>query len=182
MKFVLPVLTLLFLTSCWKPYRGHTELPPQQKVWGNKPVYEAITTAKKIVFVAGKQPLSEAGNIYAYHQFIFQVDVGRGIHVIDNAVPADAERIGFISVNGCSQISIKGSFLYINSYADLVTINISDPVNLKEVSRVQNAFPDFNNNYPLVMPAESGYYECPRMDSMVVGWVKDSVFAGCYKN
>ena len=52
---------------------------------------------------------------------------------------------------------------------------------MKVVSRVAGAFPEFLYNYPLAEPDDPGYYECPRTDSVVVGWVKDSVIANCYK-
>lgn len=184
MKYVLLLSAVFTLYSCYWNNPGYNDSltpPPLQKVWGSKPVYEAVTVAKQISYSAQKQPIAQAGNIYAFGNYIFQVDVGRGIHVIDNTVPAQAERIGFITVNGCAQLSIKGQYLYTNSIADLVTLDISDPANVREVSRVPNAFPLFQYNYPLAQPEESGYYECPVYDSVVVGWVKDSVYAACIK-
>ena len=185
MKTVPLFFAIILLASCFKPNNQYIDQPPPltpQKVWGSKPVYAAETTAKKILYLPQKQPVIRAGNIYAFGNFIFQIDVGRGIHVIDNTNPSSAERIGFITVKGCEQISIKGNYLYTNSYADLVTLDITDPENMLEVSRVLNAFPEFGSNYILVQPEESGYYICPRMDSVVVGWVKDSISAYCFKN
>src|SRR5207253_1944522 len=127
------------------------------------------------------QPVVQAGNIYAFGHYIFQVDVGRGIHVIENTNPAQADRIGFITVNGCTQLSIKGKYLYTNSMADLVTLDISNPAHVHEVNRVLSAFPEFQYYYPLAQPEETGYYTCPRYDSVVVGWVKDSIYASCFK-
>jgi LVIVD repeat len=181
MKYVLLFFSILFLYSCWKPNTRDYSNQPQQKVWGSKPVYAAESVAKHIQYSPQKHALIQAGNIYAFGKYIFQVDVGRGIHVINNTVPLTADRIGFITVNGCEQISIKGTYLYTNSFADLVTLDISDPVNLREVSRIPNAFPEFTNNYPLIQPEENGYYICPQTDSVVVGWVKDSINSGCYK-
>jgi hypothetical protein len=166
-----------FLISCWK-YNNDNYLPSGQKVWGNKPVYASANEAKQILYDPKKHPVGRTGNIYAFGNFIFQVDPGLGIHVIDNSSASNADRIGFITVKGCEQISIKGGYLYTNSFTDLVTIDISDPVNLRVVSRIPNAFPD----YPLAQPEESGYYTCPRTDSVVIGWVKDSINISCYKN
>jgi hypothetical protein len=185
MKYLLSAAAVLLLYSCYwtRPYDGPVDPPmPTEKVWGSKPVYASQAAAKAIHYTAQKQPIVQAGNIYAFGHYIFQVDVGRGIHVIDNTVPAQAERIGFITVNGCAQLSIKGSYLYTNSIADLVTLDISNPAQVHEVSRVPNAFPEFQYNYPLVQPDSTGYYTCPRYDSVVVDWVKDSIYAACYKN
>lgn len=185
MKYLLLFFCTVLLCSCWKFNNGYNSRPqpPQQKVWGSKPVYAAKTFAEKIDYTPHNHSVLQAGNIYAFGHYIFQVDVGRGIHVIDNNVPAQAERIGFITVNGCGQISIKGSYLYTNSFADLVTIDIADPANVHEVGRVPNAFPEMMYDYPLVQPEESGYYTCPNQyDSVVVGWVKDSIYMSCFKN
>lgn len=181
MKNLLFIFCILLLTSCWKFNPGYHSRP---KVWGNKPVYAAVDSAKKILYDPVMHPLINAGNIYAFKDAIFQVDVGRGIHVIDNSVPANAHRVGFITINGCQQISIQGSYLYTNSYSDLVTIDISDPEHMKIVSRLANTFPEMAYDYPLIQPEESGYYECTgyREDSVIVGWVKDSIPQGCYKN
>lgn len=184
MKYVLFSAIVLLLYSCYwtHPYEGAVDpAMPTGKVWGSKPVYAAIDVAKEIGYTAQKQPVMQAGNIYAFSHYIFQVDVGRGIHVIDNTDPAQADRIGFITVNGCEQISIKGHYLYTNSMADLVTLDISNPAQVHEVSRVPYAFPEFQYSYPLVQPEDTGYYTCPRYDSVVVSWVKDSIYASCYK-
>lgn len=185
MKFLLVTVVAFCLAACYwtNPGNGYVPGPsiPMSKVWGWKPVYAAINTAKEIKYINSKQSITQAGNIYAKGSFIFQVDVGRGIHVIDNSIPEKADRIGFITVNGCTQLSIKGNYLYTNSLSDLVTLDISNPLQLKEINRVANAFPEFQYNYPLVMPDSAGFYVCPRYDSVVVKWVKDSIYTSCFK-
>lgn len=110
------------------------------------------------------------------------MDEGRGIHVIDNRVPSTAARIGFIDVKGCSQISIKDAKLYTNSYDDLVVLDVSDLNNVKEFSRLKGVFTEYRYYSPMAVPPGRGYYECPRWDSFVVGWTKDSVYQSCYQN
>jgi hypothetical protein len=178
---LLLLLFVMVFSSCWNwdPNGYYAPTAPMQKVWGSRPVYAAKREAKVIQYTAGKQPLLQAGNIYAFGSYIFQVDVGSGIHVIDNTDPAAAERIGFITVHGCTQLSIRGHYLYTNSLDDLVTIDISNPAQLREVNRAEGAFPEMAYSYPLVQPAEKGYFACPRYDSVVIGWVKDSVYATC---
>ena len=182
MKYILLLLCIsCFFTSCWKAKTPYT-YQEMKKVWGSKPIYAADSTAKIIRYIPQKQVIVSAGNIYAMGNYIFQIDNGRGIHVIDNTIPAQADRIGFIVVNGCAQISIKGTYIYTNSYADLVTLDMANPLCLHEVNRIKGAFPEFLYSYPLAQPEESGYYICPRYDSVVVGWVKDSIYSNCYKN
>lgn len=179
------LILLFFLSSCWKWKidLGNTNpgIINNTRVWGNKPIYETIIKAKNISYSNLPRKVVNAGNIYIKDNYIFQVETGTGIHVIDNSNPAAAHRIGFITINGCSQISIKGNSLYSNSYDDLVVVDLTDPTNLKEVSRVKGAFPEGAREYFYIQPPEQGAYECPRYDSLVVGWRKDSINAGCWR-
>ena len=177
---------LLFATSCWK-YPNNNIDPPDgtsrgSKVWGYKPLYGTEAEAKTIGYTASPRPVISGGNIYAFKQYIFQLDPGLGIHVIDNINPSQAKRIGFITVKGCSEISIKKDKLYTNSYDDLVVLDFADLNNIKEYSRLKAVFTEYKYGSPLAQPPASGYYECPVYGSIVVGWVKDSVYTSCYKN
>src|SRR5262245_11564917 len=90
----------IFHLSCWKypnnnvdPNNGsggYTYVPPS-KVIGYKPVYGTETAAKAISYTPTPRPVTAAGNIYAFRNYIFQVQPGYGIHVIDNSIPSDAK-------------------------------------------------------------------------------------------
>ena len=181
-KYTFLFSTAFLLLSCWKPYTGEYTNTAGAKVWGYKPVYAAEAVAKAISFSPGAHPVVSGGNIYAFHNYIFQVDPGLGIHVIDNSNPAAASRIGFINVKGCSEMSIKNDKLYTNSYDDLVVLDFSDFQHVKEYSRLRGVFTEYRYGSPIAQPPSSGYFECPHYDSLVVGWVRDSVYQACYKN
>ena len=183
MRLLLIAAISLSLSSCLikKPV-PQTPYYNNIKVWGNKPIYDATIDAKRIAYIDSAFPVMIPGNIYAKDNFIYQLEIGKGIHVIDNSVPSQAHRIGFITVNGSSQISIKSNYLYTDSYDDLVVIDISNINNVHEVKRIGGALPEGRYNYYYNQPIESGYYECPRYDSVVIGWTKDSVWSSCYKN
>src|SRR5690349_6883247 len=109
MRIYLWLLMACALTSCWKyKYKdtGDTVFTGK-KVWGYKPVYATESAAKTISYLPSPQPVVSYGNIYAFRNYIFQIDPGFGIHVFDNSTPSTAHKIGFITVKGCSQISIK---------------------------------------------------------------------------
>ncbi len=188
MKIVACFILLSLLSSCWKwktEPRNPAPITPigVKNVWGNKPIYGIDTMAKRIAYLNQPQPVVVPGNIYAKGNYIFQAEIGKGLHVIDNTIPSAANRIGFITINGCSQISIKGNNLYSNNYDDLVVVDVSDANSVKEIGRVKGAFPEGKRNYFYNQPVESGYFECPKYyDSVVIGWRKDSVKALCYKN
>src|SRR4029078_7207646 len=97
MKQYLWVLAALILTSCWKlpGTYGSNSSSYNSKVWGYKPVYSTDSAAKKISYLSTPQPVVSQGNIYAFRNYIFQLDPGLGIHVIDNSTPSSAHKIGF---------------------------------------------------------------------------------------
>lgn len=181
-RLLLPLLIFsIVLFSCWQ-YRNdfsQSEIG-NQKVFGYKPVYGEESPAKKILYTANPTKVTSTGNIYAFRNYIFQVDPGYGIHVIDNSMPADVKRIGFITALGCSQISIKDNKLYTNSYDDLVVLDFSDLNNVHEVSRTKAVFTEYRTNSPLARPPGSGYFECPDAGKFVVGWIKDTVLKACF--
>ena len=130
--------------------------------------------------------MAKAGKIYVRGNMIYQNDIGAGIHVIDNSVPAAAHRIAFIEVAGATEIAMKGNSLFTNNYMDIVEIDISNPAAPVEKTRVRDAFYTNDNNFPYVWqapPSGAGYYLCPQYytDSVVIDWVKDSVRANCYQ-
>ncbi len=181
MRILISLFVLFSLYSCWTkptPHHGYDA----EKVWGNKPIYASIYHAKQIAYIDSSLPVVAAGNICAVGDKIYQVEMGRGIHVIDNSIPSQAHRIGFISVGGSSQLTVKDGHLYVNSFDDLVVLDISIAHSVSELNRIPGAFPDGINNYYLVQPTEPGYYECPVYDSIVVGWKKDSVWNYCHKD
>ncbi len=162
-----------------KPFR-YTE---PQKNWAWKPVY-AMDTSFRIISYQAARPVVNAGKIYVKDNLIYQSETGAGIHITDNTNPAAAKRTGFINVPGSEEISIKGNVLYTNNYYDLIAIDISNITNPQIISRTKNAF--FSSSsmpHTWEQPKDTGYYQCPNiyMDSVIVNWVKDSVFAYCYK-
>ena len=178
----------MILVSCWKyQNRGGGGNDPivygrAPKVWGYKPVYGNEPQAKQISYSSTPQQAMNAGNIYAFQNYIFQVETGYGIHVIDNTTSSSATRVGFINVKGCSQISIKGDKLYTNSYDDLVVIEFSNLSNIREFSRLIAVFPEYKYDSPISQPPHPGYYECPDYGRFVVGWTMDSVYQSCRKD
>jgi hypothetical protein len=182
MRIYLWLLMACTLNSCWK-YSNRKPTPdpayPGRKVWGYKPVYGTEGDAKKISYIASPQAAVSHGNIYAFRNYIFQIDPGFGIHVIDNTTPSSAHKIGFIEVRGCSQISIKNDKLYTNSYDDLVVLDFSDLQNVHEYSRLKGIFTEYKYESPISTPPGRGYYECPSYDKLVTGWVMDSIYLGC---
>ncbi|MFK8055328.1 MAG: hypothetical protein AB8F78_04325 [Saprospiraceae bacterium] len=103
---------------------------------------------------------------------LFIVDHLRGIHIIDNRDPGSPEAISFITIPGCTSVAINGNFLYVNNLSDLVTLDITDPLNALPVDREEGLYP-----LPLDFPEEYvGYYGCyDPARGYLIGWEQDQI-------
>ena len=173
------VICLLIIPGCiWNWPRPGQGQNGYAKVMGYIPIY-STNQSLKIVQSDTPRNVTNAGKIYAYQNYFLQCEVGEGIHVIDNSIPSAAKRIVFIKAKGANEISIKGNFLYTNSYKDLLIIDISNLTSVREVKRIPNAF--LVDGY-LPKPPGRGYYECVDVSKgIVTDWKKDSIsYTGCY--
>lgn len=187
-NLVLPCLIILCLSGCWG-WQGKPDRPVTfTKVLGYRPVF---TTDTAMLRVQSEPPRSmkNPGKIYVRGNLLFQNDIGYGIHIIDNSIPSQARPIGFIKVNGSSEISITGNYMYVNSFNTLVVIDITDLQNVIVVQRIPDAFQQGlsagNYQHYYIPPPEHGvYYDCSmtgyQPGMLQTGWVRDSVYNMCY--
>lgn len=169
---------VLFFSSCYwmgqKPY----EPEPRDDVW--VPVYGFDQNLRKIT-ATDSLPTASAGKIYTIGSLIYQVEVGKGLHVIDYSNRNDPKKLGFIQVAGCEEVAAKDGLLIVNCLNDLVTIDVSNLREPKEIGRVRNAFAQelyFNSAaYQAKPPERNVYYVCPSPHlGDVVGWeIRDGV-------
>lgn len=84
--------------------------------------------------------LKNPGKVYLMGDYIFITEKGQGVHVIDNQDPSNPKCVRFIDIKGNWDIAAKGSYLYADSYADLLVFNISDPTQPKLQNRVNDVW------------------------------------------
>ncbi|MFD2515151.1 LVIVD repeat-containing protein [Pontibacter locisalis] len=108
-----------------------------------EPVYMLRTNLKNAVKVSVPQTLEDPGKIYVKGNYLFINEVNKGIHVFDNTNPAAPRSLSFIQVPGNIDMAVKGNTLYADSYIDLVALDISNPMDVKLVKRVENIFPAY---------------------------------------
>jgi hypothetical protein len=122
------------------------------------PIYKTFDEIRSgEVLSESPREMCNPGKIYFYNNYIFINESREGVHIIDNSMPESPANIGFISIPGNEDISIKNDMLYANNYVDLLTIDISNLQNVSLVSRTESVFPplweDIQNERILV------YYE-----------------------
>ena len=155
----LPAFLILFFYSC----TPDIDTRPEQ-VMGFVPVYANAGTE---IGSKTARSTTNAGKIYAYGSFIFQVEQLEGVHIIDYSDPSNARKVSFLQIPLCTEIAVKGGYLYANHRNDLLVFDLSQITAPKLVKRVENAFPIITN----VPPGNNVYFECPDpARGVVIGW------------
>ena len=86
------------------------------------------------------EALEQAGKIYVWGNLLLINDFEKGIHVVDNRNPIDPQFINFIGIQGNVDMIVSGSYLYADSYSDLLTIDVSDWMNPRLLHREEDVF------------------------------------------
>ena len=155
--------TSLLFTACFRDECSRTITYDRYD-----PVYLSLADLRSSVKVEPPKDLKDPGKIYVYNQYLFVNEIHEGIHIIDNTNPAAPINKAFITIPGNVDLAVNGSILYADSYIDLVVIDISDLNNLKEVKRIQNAFPK-NHAYKNI----TAYYaNIEPAKGIVIDWQK----------
>lgn len=110
-----------------------------------EPVYTKLSDIRSAVSSVAPTEINSLGRLYFKDDILFVNEPGEGIHIIDNHDPKNPINKTFINIPGNYDLAIKGNHLYADSYVDLVVIDISDLNTIKEVTRIENAFGDYNS-------------------------------------
>jgi hypothetical protein len=135
--FLLPVICLLaifFLNSCLKD-----KVTKTYTIY--TPVYKTKAEVLANIKTNGSQTIQNAGKFFLYDHYLFVNEIDKGIHIIDNSNPANPKNVGFIDIPGNVDLAIKNNILYADLYSDLVTIDVTNPLQARLKKVVKNAFP-----------------------------------------
>lgn len=133
------------------------------------PVTMELSEFRKSVDVLPPEPTKKTGKIYVYQEYIFIMEVDKGIHVIDNTNPSNPLAISFIEIPANEDISIKGGFLYADSAVDLVVFNISDINNIQIENRLLDVFSRYDYHVPVEVE-RADYSNFNYATEVIVGW------------
>ncbi len=169
LPYLLAFLTVLFTVSC-------SDTCQRTVSYIN---YEPIFTTTEEVrselnYSTTAREINNPGRLYFKDGYMYINEIGEGIHVVNNINPQFPVTIGFINIPGNFDLAAKGNYLYVDSYIDLVVLDISNPLDIALVSRVESAFADYGtwngrwdeNNGTIL----TGYNET---------WVEDEVVMDC---
>lgn len=137
-----------------------------------EPVYKSLSEIRNGVKAESPRELKNPGKIWIFGDYLFIVERGEGIHIIDNSNPRAPQSVSFVTVPGVGDIAVKHNILYADSYIDLVAIDISDIKKPREVKRVEGIFPNPLDRENLHFDKDKG---------LLVDWIeKDTVIAYTY--
>ena len=105
------------------------------------PVYKTTAEVRAGIKSDAPQQVDNPGKIVILGNYIFLNEIDKGIHVINNSNPASPQNVAFISIPGNEDIAVKGNTLYADLYTDLVTLDISDPLNVVVKKYNEGVFP-----------------------------------------
>ncbi|MEO5891783.1 MAG: hypothetical protein ABIQ31_16165 [Ferruginibacter sp.] len=113
------------------------------------PVYKAKTEVWKSIRSAAPQPLRQTGKLFLFGRYLFVNEVNKGVHIIDNINPRAPKNLSFIAIPGNLDIAVKNNTLYADLYTDMITIDISDPADIKLKKVSDRIFPerDYDNGF-----------------------------------
>jgi hypothetical protein len=172
------ILIAVFTLSSSNPYDPEPRIQTPQQTEGWEPIFGNTTTAMTIKS-GPPRDIGKGGKIYIKNDTLYQVETGKGIHVINISQPSTPKKIKFKEVVGCQEMSIVDHYLYTNNLNDLVVIDIQDIINVTELDRVTNSF-HLIDQY---QPPGTGWYECPNAaKGDIIGWEIKTIYnPGCRK-
>jgi len=141
MTKLLNLSLLLLLSSCFYPTDDWDAPPPPEFYTEYSPIMMERSKMEQSIEQQPAREISDPAKIYAYNQYLFITEKFKGVHVIDNQNPGRPVNMGFIRIPGCVDVAVKGTTLFADNATDLIGLDVSDPNNVREISRVRHAFP-----------------------------------------
>lgn len=126
------------------------------------PVYKTTAEVKANIKSNAPQDVVNPGKIVLLGNYIFLNETDKGIHVIDNSNPGSPRNIAFIDIPGNLDLAVKGNTLYADLYTDLVTLDITNPLNAIVKKYVEGVFPYRSYGY--------GFYN--DSTKIITDWIK----------
>ena len=105
------------------------------------PIYKTTEEVRANIRSNPAREISKPGKLYIKGSYIFLNEIDKGIHVIDNSNPSSPRNIAFIDIPGNLDLAAKGNTLYADLYNDMVTLDISDPLNVQVKKIMDDQFP-----------------------------------------
>ncbi|WP_273216118.1 LVIVD repeat-containing protein [Runella zeae] len=135
-----PLLFSLFLV-CLLQWSCTDQCTETRKYKRFSPVTVSLAEIRQGVRTETSRDLINPGKIYTKGNCLFINEMKEGLHIVDNTNPSAPKMVSFIKIPGNGDMAVRGNILYADSYSDLVAFDISNPLDVKEISREKEVFP-----------------------------------------
>lgn len=114
-------------------------------------VYMSIEEIRSQIGIAESRVLETPGKIYAYGQYLFINEIGKGIHIFNNEDFANPINLGFLRIPGNYDLAIKDGILYADNSFDLLSFDISDINNPILVNIDEGVYQNIHGNGNIIL-------------------------------
>lgn len=108
-----------------------------------EPVYTSASEVRSSFASLDPRALENPGKIYRKDHYLFINERGKGIHIFDNNDKTNPVPLSFLNIPGNFDVAVKGDIMYVDSFVDLVVLDISDPSQVKLIRRLENVLNNF---------------------------------------
>ena len=130
------------------------------------PIYMDETEFLESVKVMDPQDMVNPGKIFVKDDVLFVSETGVGVHIFDNANPAQPVPMAFINVPGNYDIHSSCDLLYLDSSTDLLVFDINRADQPRLLHRVRNALPHI---------VEFRGYTADPSQGVVISWEEEAI-------
>ncbi|MFT3843946.1 MAG: hypothetical protein QM725_02750 [Lacibacter sp.] len=132
---------IFFVTIIAVVFAGCTKDMVSEKYTFFRPVYKTRAEVKANIKSDVPVNVSTPGKLFVKGNYVYLNEINKGIHIIDFSNPASPKNVSFINIPGCEDMAVRGNYLYADCYTDLVTMDISDPLNVVVKQFIEGVFP-----------------------------------------
>ena len=143
------IMIAIMISGCDYKYKSHCKKAKYISVKELRANYPKVSAPREV---------EKAAKIYNYldGDIILINEKNKGIHVINNRVRETPQNVAFIEIPGNVDMAVKDGYLYVDSFTDLVVLDIRDIAHIKTVNRKEDIF--HSNPYQMNLSKDDG--EC----------------------
>ncbi len=122
--------------------------------------------------ISAPKQIEKAAKIYNYMdgEILLINERNKGIHVVNNRVRETPQNIAFIEIPGNIDMAVKDGYMYVDSFTDLIVLDIRNINDIKTVYRKEKVFPYDPMQTVDKTSGECYNYDYNKKDAFVIGF------------
>jgi hypothetical protein len=104
------------------------------------PLTWTLESIRAGVHILPPKDLKNPAKLHVKDNYLFISEAKKGVHIIDNSNPSNPVKTSFLEIPGVVDMAVKNNTLYVDSYMDVVALDISNPTAVKEIGRTKDIF------------------------------------------